>query len=169
MELFLQFLEKILWRWQVWRNWNGHRLVVISCRKKTWRTFFPEKRDEWNAICSRDCTDPLTVDPYGPHFPLNLLQHRQEGQEEKTRHLQRRVWMFRNVVYAAKRFVAMIEKEISVRSAANDARKELWKILEMGHWQNSCHVRTNKGLSCFCPKWLVRENRKHIKPIQSFF
>ena len=30
LELYYKFLKKILWRWQVWRTWNGHRLPPLG-------------------------------------------------------------------------------------------------------------------------------------------
>ena len=58
----LHFLQKVLWRWQVWRTWYGQRNSVLGTVGRNLEdVILSNKRDQSNAMRSGDCTDNHTA------------------------------------------------------------------------------------------------------------
>ena len=62
--------SKNFWPWEVWRTWNGQRLLLLgSVSRSLEEDILPEKRDEWNAMRSVYGTDTLTANASDIFFP----------------------------------------------------------------------------------------------------
>ena len=90
----------------------------------------PEKRNEWEAIRSRDCTDSFTANATSNFFPRTCCSaHKKHDKREPG--LFEEEFRCSEMCLCSKTFVATIERVTSTNSVARDSIKELWKTVEM--------------------------------------
>ena len=99
--------------------------------------FLPEKRNEWDAIRSRDCTDSFTANATGNFFPRTFCSaHKKHDKRESRNCSKKNSGVPKCCACVAKPIVATIERVTSTNSVARDSIKELWKTVEMDPCQS---------------------------------
>ena len=96
--------------------------------------FLPEKRNEWEAIRSRDCTDSFTANATGNFFPRSqevVVVLTKCMIIESRDSLEKISGVPKCCASVAKPIVATITRVTSTNSVARDSIKELWKTVEM--------------------------------------
>ena len=78
-----------------------------------------EKRDQWKAMRSRECTDNLTANATDNFFLKMCCNAHQKREKGAPGLFNKIIDVQKRCVYAVKRFIAMIERVISTSSAAN--------------------------------------------------
>ena len=81
-------------------------------------TILPEKRNEWEAILSRDCTDSFAANAKVNFFPRSMIR-------ESLDCLKKNSGVPKRCVCVAKPIVVTIERVTSTNSVARDSIKEL--------------------------------------------
>ena len=97
---------------------------------------FPEKRNEWEAIRSRDCTDSFTANATGNFFTKTCCTATKSMIRENRDCLKKNSGVPKCCACVAKPVVAAIERVTNTNSAARDSIKELWKTVEMDPYES---------------------------------
>ena len=85
--------------------------------------FLPEKKNEWEAIRSRDCTDSLTAKATGNFLRRTCcIAHKKHGKRGRDC-LKRNSSVLKGCACVAKPIVATIERVTSTNSVARDTIK----------------------------------------------
>ena len=91
----------------------------------------PEKRNEWEAIRSRDCTDSFTANATGNFFPRTCCSAHKKHDKRETGLFKEEFRCTKCCACVAKPIVAMIARVTSTNSVGRESIKELWKTVEM--------------------------------------
>ena len=91
----------------------------------------PEKRNEWEALRSRDCTDSFTAKATDNFFPRTCCTAHKKHDKRVNRDYLEKSGVQKSCACVAKPIVATIERVTSTISVARDSIKELWKTVEM--------------------------------------
>ena len=91
----------------------------------------PEKRKEWEAIRSRDCTDSFTANATGNFFPRTCCTNHKKHDKRKSGPFKEELRCSELLSCVAKPIVATIERITKTNSVARDSIKELWKTVEV--------------------------------------
>ena len=95
-----------------------------------------EKRNEWEAIHSRYCTDSFTANATGNFSQEHVVLLTRNMIRESRDYLKKSSYIQKSCVCVAKPIVATIERVTSTNSVARDSIKELWKTVEMDPCQS---------------------------------
>ena len=101
--------------------------------------FLSEKRSEWEAIRSRDCTDSFTANATNQQATSpqkHVVLSTKSMIRESPDCLKKNSGVQKNCACVAKSIVAAIERVTSTNSVARDSIKELWKTVEMDPCQS---------------------------------
>ena len=103
----------------------------------------PEKRIEWEAIRSRNCTDSFTANATSNFFPSTCCGAHKKHDKRDRDCLKENSGVLKCCACVAKLIVATIERVTSTNSVVRDSTKELWKTVEMGPCQSigKCYKR----------------------------
>ena len=96
----------------------------------------PEKRNEWKAIRSRDCTDSITAMLQAASSQERVVVFTRSMIRESRDCLKKNPRVPKCCACVAKPIVATIERVTSTNSVARDSIKELWKTVEMDPCQS---------------------------------
>ena len=110
-------------------------LAALS-EEKLENNILPEKRNEWEAIRSRDCTDSFTVNATSNFFPRTCCSAHKKHDSRERVFLMKSSIVRKFCAWVAKPIVATVERVTSTNSVAGDSLKELWKTVEMGLCQS---------------------------------
>ena len=151
---------------------------------------FPEKRNEWEAIRSRDCTDIFTVDATGNFFPRTCCSAHKKHDKREPGLFKEEFRCTEMLCLCSKTYCCYDEKSNKYKFSSKGLKKRTLedcgdgpmskyrKVLEEAvnvtstnrgfrTMKNSVatYEETKKGLSYFYPKRLVEEDGKHTKPL----
>ena len=87
----------------------------------------PEKRNEWEAIRSRDCTDSFTANATSNFFPRTYCSAHKKHNKREPGLFKEEFRCSEMLCLCSKSIVATIERVTSTISVARDSIKELWK------------------------------------------
>ena len=91
----------------------------------------PQKRNQWEAIRSRDCTDSFTANATGNFFPRTCCTAHKKHDKREPGLFKKNSGVPKCCACVAKPIVATIEKVTNTNSVARASKKELWKTVEM--------------------------------------
>ena len=91
----------------------------------------PEKRNEWESIRSRDCTDSFTANATGNFSQEHVVVLTRSMIRESRDCLKKNSGEPKCCAGVAKPIVATVARVTSTNSVARDSIKELWKTVEM--------------------------------------
>ena len=114
----------------------------------------PEKRNEGQAIRSRDFTDSFTANATDNFSPELAVMPKGNMIRESRDYLKKNSGVPKCCACVAKPTVATIERVTSINSVARDSIRELWKTVEMGPCQSIA-------------KWLKRRSTL-LQPTKDF-
>ena len=150
----------------------------------------PEKRNEWEAIYSRDCTDSLTANATGNFFPRTCCTAHKKHDKRESRLFKEEFRCSEMLCLCSKTCCCYDRKSNKYNFSSKGLNKRTLedrgdgpmskyrKVLEEAVKVTSANRRfptmkhsvvtyeqTKKGLSYFCPKRLVEEDGIHAKPL----
>ena len=96
----------------------------------------PEKRNEWEAVRSRDCTDSFTASAMGHFFQEFVVLLTRSMIRENRDCIKRNSGVPECSACVANPIVGTIERVTSTNSVARVYMKELWKTVEMDPCQS---------------------------------
>ena len=149
----------------------------------------PEKRNEWEAICSRDCTDSFTANPTGNFFPRTCCSAHKKHDKREPGPFKEQFRCSEMLCVCSKTYCCYDRKSNkykfsskglnrrTLKDCGDGLMSKYRKVLEeavkvpstnrgfrtMKH-SVATYEQTNKGLSYFYPKLLVEEDEIHTKP-----
>ena len=111
-------------------------LYLALSEKNLEGIILPEKRNEWEAIRPRDCTDIFTANATGKFFPrIYYTAHKQHDKRE-TGLFKEEFGCSEMLCLCGKTYCCYDRKSYTYKFSTRDSIKELWKTLEMDPCQS---------------------------------
>ena len=189
---FTTISSKILWHWQYEELEMDTDSVYLALSEENWKdVIFLERRNEWDQLRSKYCTDDFTANATDIFFPrICCIDHK--------KHDKRAPGLFKEEVRCAEMLCLFsktyrcydkqtnkhkfsskrLNKRTLEECGDGGPRPKYRKVLEEAvnvtstnrgfrtsqHSVATCE-QTKKGLSYFCPKRIVEEDGIHTKPL----
>ena len=91
----------------------------------------PEKRNEWEAIRLRDCTDSFTANATGNFFPRTCCTAHKKHDKRKPGLFKEKLRCSEILCFFSKTYCCYDEKSNKYKFSSKGLKKELWKTAEM--------------------------------------